>query len=335
MLLRRFSSLVVLWLVLASLAIAAPSVYQGAIVVDADSGEVVFEDNADYVGPPASMTKLMSFLVIKDQLKTGRLTPQTPVTTSADASRIGGTQVWLKQGEIFDVEELLMAMMIKSANDAAHALAEASLGSREAFVAAMNARARQLGMTHSTWRTPHGLPASSRRLEDGDMTSPRDMAMLARVLLRETDITRYTSIPLAHFGQGKRAEPVLMDNHNNLVGKMQGVDGLKTGYTKAAGFCLTATAERNGRRIVGVIMGSATAKERDAKMRELLEAAFAKLGPGQPKTIPTISPKRPDGPKREDGAPVISPVPMEPAPKAPEDPAIQFQVPKSIPKKKS
>lgn len=300
------SSLVFRFLLLVSLAVtvtAAPAVYRGAIVVDASSGAVLFEDNADYVGPPASVTKLMSFLVVHDAIRSGRLTLQTPVTVSAADSRIGGTQVWLKEGEVFPVEDLLRAMMIQSANDAAHALASAAAGSREAFVAAMNARAQQIGMTRTTWRTPHGLPARSRRIEEGDVTTPRDLALLSRALLTETDILRYTAIARAPFGTGRREQPVMMDNHNNLVGKVRGVDGLKTGYTRSAGFCLAATAERDGRRLIGVIMGSPSSKERDIKMAELLEAAFAKLPPA-PASRP--APRDPE-------APVISPAPLEPA----------------------
>ncbi|HEX2099129.1 MAG TPA: D-alanyl-D-alanine carboxypeptidase family protein [Candidatus Synoicihabitans sp.] len=288
-----------LFVLLHAAASAAPASYKGAIVVDADSGDVLFEDNAGYVGPPASVTKLMSFLIVKDQIKAGRITRETPVTTTAADARIGGTQVWLKEKEVFTVEELLMAMMIKSANDAAHALSHTAAESREAFVAAMNERARELGMNDTTWRTPHGLPPSSRKLIESDVTSPRDLAVLSRTLLRETDVLRYTSIALAYFGEGKRAQPVMMDNHNNLVGKVRGVDGLKTGYTASAGFCLAATAERDGRRLIGVIMGSPSTKDRDMKMAQLLEASFAKL-------LDVAPPPAPSG-----GPPSISRVPLD------------------------
>ena len=324
----------ILLLSLTACAIAAPAVYKGAIVVDAASGDILFEDRADFTAPPASVTKLMTFLVVKDQLKAGRITPQTPVTTLAADAKIGGTQVWLKEGEVFTVEELLMAMMIKSANDAAHALARAAAGSREAFIGLMNERARQLGMTQTIWRTPHGLPPGSRKLADSDITSPRDLALLSRALLNETDVLRYTSIPLAYFGEGKRAQPVMMDNHNNLVGRVRGVDGLKTGFTNAAGFCLAATAERDGRRVIGVLMGSPSTKERDVKMAELLENAFAKLAraPAPPVAASAGS--------TNPGAPVITPAPLtpaeqkkletvtpSPAPSADEPPTVRFKLP--------
>lgn len=312
----------ILTLALAATAAAAP-VYKGAIVIEAQTGDVLFEDNADYVGPPASVTKLMSFLVVTDAIRNGRLTLRTPVTTTAADSRIGGTQVWLKEGEVFEVGELLRAMMVQSANDAAHALAHAAAGSREAFVAAMNARAQDLGMTHTIWRTPHGLPPSSRRIEESDVTSPRDLAKLSRALINQTDILRYTSIERAPFGEGKRPQPVMMDNHNNLLGKVRGVDGLKTGFTRSAGFCLAATAERDGRRLIAVIMGSPSSKERDVKMAELLENTFAKLPP-----LRTESPRA-----TEPATIVISPAPLPtPAASAPqqpsdEPPTVRFKLP--------
>ncbi len=253
------------------------AVYKGAIVINVDDGHVLFEDNADYVGPPASVTKLMTFLIVKEQIAAGRLSLVTPVTVDREDARMGGTQVWLAENEVFPVEDLLFALMVQSANDAAHALSHAAAGSREAFVALMNERARALGMTHTTWRSPHGLPPSSRKLADSDLTSPRDLAILSRTLLQTTDVLRYTAVERMPFGTPQRDEPVMMDNHNNLVGKIAGVDGLKTGFTRAAGFCLAATAERNGRRVVAVIMGSPTSKERDIKMAELLEIGFARL----------------------------------------------------------
>lgn len=287
-------------------------VYKGAMVVDVADGQVLFEDHSDYVGPPASVTKLMTFLVVDDALKAGQITLQTPVTVTAEDARMGGTQVWLKQGEVFPVEELLYALLIQSANDAAHALSHAVAGSRDAFVAQMNARAQQLGLHDTIWRSPHGLPPSSRSLADSDLTSPRDLAVLSRVLLQQTDILRYTSVEKRLFGATQRAQPVAMDNHNNLIGKVHGVDGLKTGFTRAAGFCLSATAARNGHRIIAVIMGATTSQERDIKMAELIENAFTRFPPGSASGI--VSAPLPAAP------PVIQSIPL-PAAAAPVDPA--------------
>ena len=253
--------------------------YLGAIVEDSDSGQVIFEDNADVVSPPASMTKLMTFAVVHDKLKDGSLKLDTPVTVTAADSKIGGTQVWLKEGEVFPVEDLLFAMMIQSGNDAAHALARTVAGTPAAFVDLMNAKARALGMNHTTFRTPHGLPPANRRIPDGDLTSPRDYVMLSRYLLRETDVVKYSGVRERDFGATQRpADRVIkMINHNHLLGKVAGVDGLKTGFTNGAGYCLSATAERNGRRVLVVVMGSPDSKTRDFKVMELIERGFAGL----------------------------------------------------------
>jgi len=252
--------------------------YKGAIVMDAASGQVLFEDHSDEVGPPASVTKLMTFLVVQDHIAAGGLTLQSPVTVTREDSKIGGTQVWLKEGEAFPVEELLYALMIQSANDAANALAHAAAGSREAFVEEMNAKARELGMTHTTFHSPHGLPPA--RGQQPDLTCPRDLAILARHLLEHTDILRYTSVRTRPFGAGTRAQPVVMNNHNHLLGRINGCDGLKTGFTNGAGFCLAATAQRGNHRIIVVVMGSAQAKTRDLKVAELIEKGFTLVPAG-------------------------------------------------------
>jgi D-alanyl-D-alanine carboxypeptidase len=258
--------------------------YAGAIVIDATSGQVLLEENADVVSPPASMTKLMTFAVLHDKLADGSLKLDTPVHVDVSDSKMGGTQVYLDPRETFPVEELIYAMMVQSANDAAHALARASAGSVEAFVGLMNAKARELGMAHTTFRTPHGLPPRSRRISDGDLTTPRDFAVLSRYLVRNTDVLKYTSVKERQFGTGVRPQPMRMDNHNKLLGKVSGVDGLKTGYTESAGYCLSATAERNGRRIIAVIMGSFgpnrsidKGRARDLKTIELISRGFAAL----------------------------------------------------------
>lgn len=258
--------------------------YLGAIVIEAGSGQVLFEDNADVVTPPASMTKLMTFAVLHDKLTSNGLALETPVTVTAEDSRIGGTQVWLKQGETFPVEELINAMMIQSGNDAAHALARTVAGSPAAFVELMNAKAHALGLTHTTFRTPHGLPPANRRAADGDLTTPRDYAALSRYLLRETNAAKYTGVRQRKFGEGRRpADRVIdMTNHNHLLGKVAGVNGLKTGFTNGAGYCLAASAERGGRSLIVVVMGSPDSKTRDLKVIELLERGFAAAPAGLP-----------------------------------------------------
>lgn len=279
----RRPALLALFAACALLASAAPKAarpaYLGAIVEDSDSGKVIFEDNADVVSPPASMTKMMTFAVVHDKLADGSLKLDTPVTVTAADSKIGGTQVWLKEGEVFPVEDLLFAMMIQSGNDAAHALARTVAGTPAAFVELMNAKARALGMNHTTFRTPHGLPPANRRIPDGDLTSPRDYVTLSRYLLRQTDVIKYSGVRERDFGAAQRpADRVIkMVNHNHLLGKVAGVDGLKTGFTNGAGYCLSATAERNGRRVLVVVMGSPDSKTRDFKVMELIEQGFAGL----------------------------------------------------------
>jgi D-alanyl-D-alanine carboxypeptidase len=256
--------------------------YKGAIILDAATGQTLFEDRADTVSPPASMTKLMTFAVLHDLIQSGRLTLETPVTVAAADSKIGGTQVWLKEKEVFPVEELIYAMMIQSANDAAYALARTAAGSVDAFVEQMNAKARALGMEQTTFRTPHGLPPANRKIADGDLTTPRDFALLSRHLVLKTDVLKYTSVKSRDFGPPVRATAVKMDNHDHLLERLDGVDGLKTGFTNGAGFCLATTAQRKNRRVIVVVMGSPDSKTRDLKVAEFVERGFAALPIGGP-----------------------------------------------------
>jgi len=314
----RFSFIPALLLSIA--ALLAPSVradYKGAIVVDAATGSVLSEENADVVSPPASVTKLMTFLVVHDALASGKIRLDTPVQVAVEDSKTGGTQVWLDPRETFPVEDLLYALMIQSANDAASALARASAGSREAFVARMNARAASLGMTHTTFRSPHGLPPASRKIAEGDLTSPRDLALLSRELLLHTDVLTYTSVKTREFGAGVRPKAVVMNNHNHLLGAVAGCDGLKTGFTNAAGFCLAATAQREGKRIIVVVMGSPDRKTRDAHVRRLIEEGFAKVPATSVFTGPPVA-----------VTPVAAPAAAGVAPVTNEPPAVRFVLPK-------
>ena len=296
--------------------------YRGAIVMDAATGAVLSEENADVVSPPASVTKLMTFLVVHDALAAGKIQLTTPVPVAVEDAKTGGTQVWLDPRETFAVEDLLYALMIQSANDAASALARTAAGSREAFVAQMNARARALGLTHTTFRSPHGLPPASRKIDEGDLTSPRDLALLSRELLLHTDVLKYSSVRTREFGAGVRAKPVVMNNHNHLLASVVGCDGLKTGFTNAAGFCLAATAQRDGKRIIVVVMGSPDRKTRDAHVRRLIEEGFAKV----PAT--SVFSGAPTGvvPVADQAAPV-QPVAPGAAPVADQAPKVEFKLP--------
>ena len=300
--------------------------YKGAIIMDAATGNVLFNDHDEESSPPASMTKLMTFAVLHDKIQSGALTLQTPVTVTAADSKIGGTQVWLKENEVFTIDELLYAMMIQSANDAAYALGRTAGGSVPAFVALMNAKARELGMTQTTFRTPHGLPPSNRHIAEGDLSTPRDFALLCRYLVQKTDVLRYTSVKRRAFGPPARN--TIMDNHDHLLGKVEGVDGLKTGFTNGAGFCLSATAQRHGRRIIVVVMGSPDSKTRDIRVKELIEQGFAALPLGGPAFVPAVTPAP------AAGSPDASPISAAPLPAgqpaAPADDgaaAIKFSLP--------
>jgi D-alanyl-D-alanine carboxypeptidase (penicillin-binding protein 5/6) len=247
--------------------------YNGAIVMDAATGEVLFEDGADRPGYPASMLKLMTLFVVLDRIEAGhlRLTDIVPVTK--EAMRMGGSQVWLDPRESFPVEELLYALMVQSANDAAMALAIYIGGSRDGFVAMMNDKAAELGLSPITrFQSPHGLPPADKT-QRPDMTTPRDFARLCKALLdAHPDTLRYTSVQKREFRANAQPpfKPILMETHNRLLGTVPGCDGLKTGWIRASGYCIAATAMRDDRRVIAVVMGSVNRSTRDAKTVELI-----------------------------------------------------------------
>jgi D-alanyl-D-alanine carboxypeptidase (penicillin-binding protein 5/6) len=295
---------------------------KGSIVLDSATGAVIFEDNADEISPPASMTKLMTFAVLADKLQSGAMTLDMPVQVDASDAGMGGTQVYLDTRETFSVEELIYAMMIQSANDAAHALARTAAGSIPAFVQLMNAKAHEIGMTHSTFRTPHGLTSKRQSINEGDLTTPRDFALLCRYLILKTDVLKYTAVKHRDVGAARAKGPMHMDNHNKLLGRVIGVDGLKTGYTENAGYCLSATAERNGRRVIVVAMGCFGPKgheidmgrSRDLHCIELLDRGFAAIPPS---AAPTPKPASLAPASTPSKSSVTKPAPAMLAPAAP------------------
>ena len=264
--------------------------YLGAIVIEAGSGQVLFEDQADAQGYPASMLKLMDLLVVLEMVQYGRLSLQDTVTVSARASKVGGSQVWLAENEVFTVDELLYALMVQSANDAALALAEKVAGTPEGFVELMNRRARTLGMTNTVFHSVHGLPPGAG--QQHDVTTPRDFARLCREVLRHPEALRYTSTRERPFRANVPGKAVVMRTHNHLLGAVEGCDGLKTGYFSDAGYSLAATASRNGQRVVAVVLGSTTWKVRDAKATELIAKGFLALPPA-PAALPAAATNKP------------------------------------------
>jgi D-alanyl-D-alanine carboxypeptidase (penicillin-binding protein 5/6) len=249
--------------------------YLGAIAVDAATGKVLFEDQADAQGYPASVLKLMNLLIIFEKIAQRQLSFQDQVSVSARAAKTGGSQVWLAEKETFTLDELLYALMVQSANDSAVALAEKVAGTTEAFVELMNQRARELGMSHTLFHSVHGLPPGAG--QEPDVTTPRDFSVLCRELLKHKDTLRYTATRERPFRPNVAAKTVIMRTHNHLLGPLDGCDGFKTGYYAVAGYSMAVTAARQGQRVVVVILGSTDRKVRDAKAAELVAKAFSAL----------------------------------------------------------
>ena len=253
----------------AAIGVRSATPYLGAIVVDALSGTVLFEDKADAPGYPASVIKLMDLLLIEERIDAGLLSLTNTIQVTAEAAGIGGSQVYLAEKEIFPVEELLAALVIHSANDAAAALAIYVAGTRAAFVDLMNRRAAELGMNATRFHSVHGLPPTEG--QEPDVSTARDLALLAReILLKHPDVTRFSSLQYRPFRNGA----FTLRNPDHLIGSFPGCDGLKTGYFKAGGFSVVSTAQRNGRRVIAVVLGSTDSKVRDATAKDLLAKGF-------------------------------------------------------------
>ena len=297
--------------------------YLGAIVVDAADGRVILEDNADARGYPASTLKLMNLLIILEKLEGGALKLTDKVTATAEASKVGGTQVWLRDNEVFSVDEMLYAMMVQSANDAATALAIHIAGSKEGFIELMNQRAKALGMDHTIFHSVHGLPPSSG--QEHDLSTPRDFARLCLELLKHKDTLRYTSTVERPF---RVAPETIIRNHNHLLENyrgskphnFKGCDGLKTGYIKSGGYCIATTAMASGNRVVVVVFGSLLAEVRDAKARELMSKGLADIAawrakhPAAPAPMPAVTA---NAAAATPGLAVQPPAPPQPMPASP------------------
>ena len=256
--------------------------YLGAIVLDAASGRVLFEDHADAKGYPASVLKLMDLLICLEKLGQGQLSLQDQVVASAKASHTGGSRVWLAQRESFTVDEMLYALMVQSANDVAVALAEKLGGSTDGFVELMNKRAKELGMTSTVFHSVHGLPPGPG--QQPDTTTARDLSRLCAELLKHPDTLRYTSTRQRPFRTNVPAKTIDMRTHNHLMGQLEGCDGFKTGWIDAAGYSIAVTAARRGQRVIVVVLDSTTRQIRDAKAAQLTAKGFALLS--GPATVP-------------------------------------------------
>jgi len=247
--------------------------YLGAIVIDAETNRVLFEDNADAKGYPASVVKLMNFLIILEAIDAKQISLRDKITVSAEVAAVGGSEVYLKEHEVCTVDDLLYALMVQSANDAAAALALHYKGSKEEFVKLMNKRAQELGMKDTAFRTVNGFPPGKGLTPD--VSTPRDITKLCQEVLKHQNALQYTSTKQRLFRPGAR--PFVIRNHNHLVSNFEGCDGLKTGYFRAAGFSIAATATKNGRRAIAVIFGSVDRRVRDAKARKLLSEGLMEM----------------------------------------------------------
>jgi D-alanyl-D-alanine carboxypeptidase (penicillin-binding protein 5/6) len=232
--------------------------FEAYAVVDAGDGAVLEGLNMHLRWPQASLTKLMLASVVVDKIERGELRLNDPVTVSKNAQGMGGTQVFLKAGETFTLDELMTAAMVESANDAAYAIAEHVAGSAVGFVALMNRKAQDLGMTDTVFHCVHGLPPARGGADN--VTTCNDMIQLAREALQHPQILHWTSIEQTTFRHGK----LVITNKNRRVGRVPGVDGLKTGYTRRAGFNIVATGTNGERRLIVVVLGSPESRIRDA-----------------------------------------------------------------------
>jgi serine-type D-Ala-D-Ala carboxypeptidase (penicillin-binding protein 5/6) len=242
--------------------------YKGAILEDADSGKVLYEYNSDMEWPPASMAKMMLLLVTEEQIKAGRFSLEDPVRISERSAHTGGSRLGLRQGDVYPLGELIKAALIKSANDAAVAVAEKIGGSVEATVRMMNERAHELSMLHTHYFTVDGLPP--RPTHDLDRTTATDLATVARAIIRETNLLELSSLEQAEFDGGV----CMLHNTNHLIGHFYGCDGLKTGFTSEAGFNLTATAKRGDMRLIAVVLGTPSNQQRFAQAAKLMDWGF-------------------------------------------------------------
>ena len=240
---------------------------KSAILIDYATGEVLYEKNADERLAPASMTKIGSMLLIMEAIDSGKLSVDDEVTISEEAASMGGSQIFLEAGEVYTVHDLLKGVAIASGNDAVVALAEKLAGSQGAFVDMMNKRFKELGANNTNFVNAHGLDS------EGHYSTARDMATIARELLKHEKILEYTSIYEEYLEKNDGTKTWLV-NTNKLVRFYDGVDGLKTGFTESAGYCLTATAKKDDFRLISVVMGEDSTENRSSDTVKLLNYGF-------------------------------------------------------------
>lgn len=241
---------------------------KSAVLIERDTGTILYNKNSDEMLPPASMTKIMTMLLIMEAIDLGKIKWNEKIRTSEYAASMGGSQIFLEPGEEMTTEEMLKGIAIGSANDASVAMAERIAGSEEAFVEMMNTKVKELGLKNSVFKNVTGLP------EDGHYSTAHDMSVMAKELLKYEGITKFTGTYEAYLREQSDKKFWLV-NTNRLVRFYPGVDGLKTGFTNEAKYCLTATAEKDGMRVIAVVFGAPTSKDRNAQISKMLDYAFA------------------------------------------------------------
>ncbi|WP_425465530.1 D-alanyl-D-alanine carboxypeptidase family protein [Paenibacillus hemerocallicola] len=239
-----------------------------AVLLDADTGTILYDKNKDQKLPPASITKIMTMVLIMEALDQGKIKIDEKVRTSEYAASMGGSQIFLEPGEEMTVDEMLKGIAMASGNDASVAMAEKIGGTEEAFVGMMNEKAKQLGMQNTHFVNVNGLPAENH------YTTSYDIALMSRELLKHEEITKYTGLYQDYLRKDSE-KPFWLVNTNKLVRFYTGADGLKTGYTSEAKFCLSATAKRDTFRVVAVVLGEPNTKTRNAEVTKMFDYAFS------------------------------------------------------------
>lgn len=237
------------------------------ILIEAKTGEVLFEQNPDEPLPPASVTKIMTLLLVIEAVDNESVSLSDMVTVSNDAASMGGSQIYLEPGEQMTVEDMIKSVIIASANDAAYALAEHIAGSEAEFVKRMNDRAKKLGMKNTNFENTNGLDDTTQN----HVTTARDIALMSAELIKHKTILKYTTIWQDTVRDGK----FTLTNTNRLIRFYNGCNGLKTGSTSKAGFCMSATAERDGMQLIAVVMGAPTRDKRNSIAKKMLDFGFA------------------------------------------------------------
>ena len=274
-----------------------------AIVIDVNADRVLYARNADASRYPASLTKIMTLYMLFEQIERGRVSLATRMTVSQHAAAQAPSKLGLRAGESIDVRTAILALVTKSANDVAVVIAEHISGSESAFASAMTRKARELGMGDTTFRNASGLP------DDGQKTTASDLAVLGRAIMRDfpDEYSYFKTRSFAFRGRYHR-------NHNRLLGRVEGVDGIKTGYIRASGFNLVTSARRGNRHLLAVVMGGPSASARDNHMAGLLANNFSRASNRQVAQLPANPPAPPRRPVREEeaGASKLAGTPLRP-----------------------